>query len=311
MPENSSTAKVLDAVVHRIGEDARTIARKITPLPAKRKISALLSSQVETGESTILAKTGHRFKAIKEPVFLQVRYDGIYERELSRVIQQFVSVGDVVADVGANFGWHSLGMAARVGENGRVHSFEPNIEMFSALNENLDLNDLSDRVVTHHAAVGETSGYGDLNADDGQSAIGYITARQATSVSSEGAIPILALDDALVEHFGNISFIKIDVEGFEPYVLAGMEALLATDDPPVLMVEYSPDALERQPIDRSQFLQDLRNIDAHMTLPIGGKLELVAGPPEDVVTNIFFLPKRGRFKATVKDINAGIAIAAG
>ena len=107
-------AKLLDVAIHKVGPDARALARRVTPLPAKRKISALLSSSVESDEGVITAKTGHKFMAIQEPVFLQVRYDGIYEKELSQVMQLFVSTGDVIADVGANFGWHTVSLAAKV-----------------------------------------------------------------------------------------------------------------------------------------------------------------------------------------------------
>lgn len=294
-------AKLLDRAVQSAGEPARALARRVTPMPLKRKASAFLSQNVSPSEETVLAKTGHRFVALKEPVFLQVRYDKVYEKELSGIISSFVSEGNIVADVGANFGWHSVSMAEIVGSEGSVYSYEPNPEMFEALTKNVRLNSFENRTTLRNCAVGEVSGKGSLNADAGQSAIGYVSLEDSSG--GEADVEIVSLDDELAEHVGNVAFVKIDVEGFEPFVLKGAERLLSDSNPPVLMVEFSPDALDRQPVTQAEFIQQLHDLGFIMTLPFDGQLGQVDAPPHDVVTNLFMLPTTGKFAVTVEESN--------
>ena len=132
--------------------------------------------------------------------------------------------------------------------------------------------------------------------------------KHSSTGTSESAIPIVSLDEALAAHIGQVAFVKIDVEGFEPFVLNGAEKLLRSENPPVVMIEFSPEALERQPIEISEFLDNIRSLGAEMTLPINGKLEVVTSPPLDVVTNLFMLPKKGRYAVKVEDANVALAI---
>ena len=55
-----------------------------------------------------------------------VHFFGTYEPEVQAEIRRWLRPGDVAIDVGANVGWHTLLMGARVGPAGRVHAFEPN-----------------------------------------------------------------------------------------------------------------------------------------------------------------------------------------
>jgi FkbM family methyltransferase len=69
--------------------------------------------------------------------------------------------GDVVLDLGANVGFFTLLYARQVGSNGHVHAFEPGIQSFALLQSNVAVNALSN-VTTHHAAVGDQDGEGQI-----------------------------------------------------------------------------------------------------------------------------------------------------
>jgi len=116
-------------------------------------------------------------------------------------------------DVGANIGLISLYSARLVKENGSVLSIEPNPEIFDYFSKNIELNNL-DTIKPVHAALGahESSGYLDENSSDDCQ----------MSISEKGAkkINIIPLDNLTSDH-KKIDLMKIDVEGFEKFVLEG------------------------------------------------------------------------------------------
>jgi FkbM family methyltransferase len=144
-------------------------------------------------------------------------------RELKMLIAACIRLKpDVFIDAGANLGLYSC-VIGHLGLVPRVIAFEPDRENFARLKANLALNDLSDRVEVHEAALGARFGTAMLvpSASDnrGMSRIG------AAGADGSYEVPVLALDEA-VPHIGRRIAIKIDVEGYEEEVLSGAVQLL-------------------------------------------------------------------------------------
>jgi FkbM family methyltransferase len=74
------------------------------------------------------------------------------------LLAQVLKPSDVVLDVGANIGSHTVPFAKLVGESGRVVAFEPQRLVFQNLCANLALNALRN-VVTYDAGVGKDAGW--------------------------------------------------------------------------------------------------------------------------------------------------------
>jgi len=83
--------------------------------------------------------------------------DRAYEPHLLEVFDRFVNPGDVVIDVGANVGYHTVQLAKRVGANGRVYAVEPQLLMYRFLAANCLLNNQFN-VTSIHGAAGNVSG---------------------------------------------------------------------------------------------------------------------------------------------------------
>ena len=75
-----------------------------------------------------------------------------YEREMLEAISHVVGPGDLVLDIGANVGNHTLYLAAVCGCD--VVAYEPNRELTAAIDQSLQLDGLQDRVTVRSAAVG-------------------------------------------------------------------------------------------------------------------------------------------------------------
>jgi len=70
---------------------------------------------------------------------------------------KYLKTGDSAIDVGGNIGQTALMMAKKVGQNGRVYSFEPFKRTFSAFKDNLSLNPKLTNVILENLALGEKS----------------------------------------------------------------------------------------------------------------------------------------------------------
>jgi FkbM family methyltransferase len=152
---------------------------------------------------------------------------------------QVLQPGDVVLDVGANIGTHTVAFAKQVTEKGVVVAFEPQRLTFQLLCGNVALNALTN-VICHNAVVSDTAGSVLIPA------LNPATARNFGSLKAEGheqgePVPAIRIDDLPL---ARCSLIKIDVEGAEARVLAGARATIAARRP-VLFVENNSE--ERSP----------------------------------------------------------------
>ena len=135
--------------------------------------------------------------------------------------------GETVVDVGANIGYVTLLLARAVGSAGRVYSIEPMPDNLVELRRNVSINQLSNIEVLPHA-VGAQNG----------------TTRMASGLngvvrpdSGDVAVQIRRLDALPIR---DPSLVKIDVEGYELFVLQGAEAWLRRSRPR-LWVEIHPE----------------------------------------------------------------------
>jgi len=149
-------------------------------------------------------------------------WDGSYELEVQRALEERLKPGSVLYDVGANIGFYSL-LAARQGA--QVFAFEPDVQNAESLEHHARLNSLSAKIEVIRAAVFSTSGFVALEPAD--TARGHGNAHVGTDTEPSNStvqVPCTTLDDFAQEHIGPDT-IKIDVEGTESNVLEGAEKL--------------------------------------------------------------------------------------
>ena len=114
--------------------------------------------------------------------------------------------------------------------------FEPNKDNYGILKGNISLNNLEEKVLSFDKACGNVPGVLSL----GGHALNSLFAENSTQANSNYQVEIVVLDDFLKENgidTGEISFIKIDVEGFEYQVLKGLEKTLSDSDEIVVYLE--------------------------------------------------------------------------
>jgi len=149
-------------------------------------------------------------------------------------LSQSVKLGDCVYDIGANTGFYTILAAKRVGATGQVVAFEPEGQNFARLQSNVLINGL-DNVIACPFAISDRNGSELLRLHSSDAGEG---AHALVSDGGNWRVFLLRLDTA-VDMFDLPvpSHIKIDVEGHEEAVLAGMSTCLSSERLRTVMVE--------------------------------------------------------------------------
>jgi len=153
----------------------------------------------------------------------------------------FVRPGDEVIDVGAALGMYTVPLAELVGRTGRVSSFEPQHRGIFTVRL------LRGLTGPHRGRVSRTA----LGPHEGSSTI-VVPFHHGFPIFGHGHVEEGAGDEQGRHHrshapmstidawcakneIGRVSFIKVDVEGFEPAVIEGAVATIDRDRPSLLL----------------------------------------------------------------------------
>jgi FkbM family methyltransferase len=159
-------------------------------------------------------------------------------------------------DVGANIGIYTALLAGLVGPGGVVHAIEPSPPALRRLRE---LERLS-QVTIHACAVGETPGSGHLAVGPGDSMHSTLRPGVAGERLEVRVMPLTDLVGATP-----VTFVKVDVEGYEEAVLAGMRLLLERHQVGAVMLEVEPD------YGPPRWITELQHIPGYTLYAVAGK----------------------------------------
>jgi FkbM family methyltransferase len=154
-----------------------------------------------------------------------VAREGYYESEVFEALRPWLGAGAVFWDIGANFGLHSV-TAKLLAPATQVFAFEPNPTMITEIEANARLNRVELTVLP--CALAESAGPRTFHVNDGGNA-GMSTLHAWDGGHYDRQITVeCARGDELVAA-GRVpapTVIKLDVEGGEAAVLAGLGSLL-------------------------------------------------------------------------------------
>lgn len=160
----------------------------------------------------------------------KIAYNGDYEPTLKAIFKSAIKAGDTVVDVGANIGFHTLYFAELVGDKGKVIAFEPVPYNFNSLEFNISINNFS-TIEARNIALSDKNEQINIGID--------------TQSKNPGAFNLFNHDgDTLINCFrgddvldGKIDFIKVDVEGYESFVISGLFKIINKNKPKIIF-EY-------------------------------------------------------------------------
>lgn len=179
------------------------------------------------------------------------------ERLFLEKILTSLKEGDVVYDIGSSIGIHTVFMAKRVGDEGRVFAFEPEESSNIELRSNIDLNSLSN-VEMFKVALGNEFTEGSLSSGGGTGDFSLLSQSKESFGSKVKVVP----GDYLIQKEKLLlpNLVKIDVEGYEYYVLQGLESTIKQEKCRMICCEIHPNLLPED-INQEKIISLLESFD--------------------------------------------------
>ena len=200
-----------------------------------RKVKNYSLSHLQTDYTEVF---GNKLFLNKKGLALSISHYGTYEQSEAKVMEEKIKGGNIVVDVGANIGLHTLNMARIVGNTGQVFAFEPDPSNFKILGKNVKVNNYKN-IILEQKAVGDKHGRATLYQSDDP---GRHRIFPQTKAKGQVQVELTSLDKYFIDSnlVDKINFIKIDIEGLEFSVLKGMENILKNNKKIKILFEFMP-----------------------------------------------------------------------
>ncbi len=194
-------------------------------------------------------------RLFKSAYFLYKRY---IEDDLRDLVQSYplVKGGDVL-DIGANIGYTAAVLARAIEPGRKVYAFEPEPFNFRILERTALQPEFAGKIVATQCAVGAENGTVDLWINDHHHADHRVVTEQFRSAhpgSRAVSAPLVSVDSFLAGKPERVSFVKIDVQGYELAVCQGMQETLRQNPDVTVVLEYMPSAMRDLGFDPSKLI---------------------------------------------------------
>jgi len=158
-------------------------------------------------------------------------YFNLYDRSFENYLNGLKDVG-TFWDIGANIGWTALQVNGKFPQ-ARIFAFEPSSRNRKRLEENISLNNANIQVVPYGLGNEPSTFklYSVLESNPGMNRI----------MNDEKDLPYETIEVITADTFWNnigrpkVAALKMDVEGFEMFVLKGMEEMISSCKPAMFM----------------------------------------------------------------------------
>lgn len=202
---------------------------------------------------------------------------GEYSEDEVELFRQICRPGDVVVEVGANIGAHTVALARLVGPGGHVYAFEPQRIIYYNLCANVSINSL-ENVHCFQQAAGASEGFVVMPEQRYDQPGNYGGVSASKSGMGE-QVRRVRLDNCI--DVPQLRLLKIDVEGMESDVIRGAKKLI-TRHGPLIYVEN--DRREKS----KELIELIRSLDYRLYwhLPPLFNPRNFAGDGENIYPNI-------------------------
>jgi FkbM family methyltransferase len=211
-------------------------------------------------------------------------YYRCWEADLVRALKGLYRGGWFI-DVGSSLGLYVVCMSDRVrAQGGRIASIEPVPFNLDRQMQNIALNGIGDLVDCVSIALGAEAGSVRLSVDP-------LGADNNAIVTPDGAISVemMTLDRLCsTREWKGIGAIKMDVEGYEPKVIAGGRDVIARERPPIL-AEFNRERMAINGFSMEEPWDFLRAQGYEAYRLESGRLRRIESPQR--FENLFFVPK--------------------
>ena len=207
---------------------------------------------------------------------------GIYSAKNIKKARELCPDADILLDVGGNIGQSAIYYADWAQE---VWSFEPLPHLYELLVENVQQNNLSN-VKTFNNAVGDVITTLKMHAPSCDGCSYVATGNKGKNLVSVDAI---TLDTLIIPEGRKVSYIKMDIEGYEPFALKGALNLIQKYKP-IIQLEAIDSLLKRNNYTAVDVVKFVESLGYTAQLCSGKKINSATETKKDWKGDIYFLP---------------------
>jgi len=184
--------------------------------------------------------------------------EGRRDRGTTATLRRKIKTGMTVVDLGANIGVYTLLAASLVGKRGRVYAFEPDPVNYALLEKNVRENGYRN-VLCRQQAVSDTSGEALLFK--GEYGVSHsLSAFAGVNPGISRTVDTISLDDFFREQgWPPADFIKMNIEGWECFVIAGMTEVLHRSPRLKMILEFNPDLVKKLDVNPECYIKQLED----------------------------------------------------
>jgi len=177
---------------------------------------------------------------------MDLAVDGIREPLLVNWMLELLKPNMTIVDIGANLGYYLL-MEAKISK--KVYGIEPNPKSFGYLKRSVALNNLNN-VELLNMGIGNKKGVIPFYMSSSWNLSRFEKQTILNDKVEEVSIPIDTLDDLFKDK--KVDLVRMDVEGYEKYILRGMETLIKNNPGLLIVVEFHSNLFDMQ--ERREFI---------------------------------------------------------
>ena len=215
------------------------VRRGRRPLEA---VSRRRAQAVPLHAGSILCRTLGRYMVFADAgdvsVTPHLALNGFWESWTTVAIGRAVQEGAHAVDVGANYGYFSVLIADAAGEDGRLLAVEPNPRCAELLARTIEVNGFAPRCEVLPSAASSRSATARLSVPLEHFADASVC-RAAAAAASVIDVPTISIDEATAG-WPRVDFIKIDAEGAEEAIWAGMRCTVRRNPQLTVVMEFKP-----------------------------------------------------------------------
>lgn len=192
--------------------------------------------------------------------------NGYYEKSESMYIRNSLSSGMSYLDIGGNIGYFATLAGELVGASGQIVVIEPENHNFTLLQRNLKMHNITNAKI-YNVAAGQRPCVAKLYKASENLGDHRLYSEQITADRDYVEVPVVKIDDLYRDEVLRVpDFIKIDVQGYEPFVIAGLEDTILKSRHISVLTEYWPIGIKAAGGDPAAYLTwfDDRDFKCHL-----------------------------------------------